>query len=72
MHPWAALYVFQVAIGMAVWPWLYRDAAILIGVGVGIPFAILGVLLLRSKAAFSVTEPATVSNQEEQEGKQDG
>lgn len=51
MHPWAALYVFQVAIAMAVFPWLYRDASFA-GIGVAIPFVILGVMLLRSRESF--------------------
>ena len=52
MHPWAALYVFQVAIGMAVWPWLYQDAPIYAGMAIGVPFVILGVFLWRAQGQF--------------------
>lgn len=76
MHPWAAIYVFQVAIGMAVWPWLYRDAGLALGLAIGVPFAILGVMLLRSKDLFgdslhrniddqAATENATNENSKE-------
>jgi|Marorgknorr_s2lv_3_1036020.scaffolds.fasta_scaffold00005_87 nitrogen fixation-related uncharacterized protein len=53
MFPWASLYVFQVAIGMVVWPLLYKGTPPLIGVAIGIPFVILGVMLWRAKNEFS-------------------
>ena len=46
MHPWAALYVFHGGVS-----WLYRDASFA-GIGVAIPFVILGVMLLRSRESF--------------------
>ncbi len=52
MHPWAAVYVFQVAIAMAVYPYLNHDAPLYAGLLVGLPFLILGVMLLRAKVRF--------------------
>lgn len=52
MHPWAALYVFQVAIGMAVFAWLYQDASMPVGLAVGAPFAVLGIMLLLARGRF--------------------
>ena len=52
MFPWAALYVAQVAIGMAVWPWLYSETAWWMGALVGLPFAALAVMLFRAKSQF--------------------
>ncbi|MBO6557651.1 MAG: hypothetical protein JJ934_11875 [Pseudomonadales bacterium] len=70
MHPWAAVYVFQVAIAMAVFPWLYRDAGFT-GIAVAVPFVILGVMLLRSRDSFgSLSAAGSVS--EELEGNQNG
>ena len=70
MHPWAALYVFQVAIAMAVFPWLHRDAGFA-GIAVAVPFVILGVMLLRSKDSFGSLSAAD-SISEDLEGNQDG
>ena len=53
MHPWAAVYVFQIAIGMAVWPWLYQSTSPVIGVAIGLPFVALGIALLRASARFT-------------------
>lgn len=53
MFPWAALYVFQVAIAMGVWGWLYGNAPIYYSMLMGIPFVILGVMLLRAKPLFN-------------------
>jgi hypothetical protein len=53
MFPWAALYVVQVAIGMAVWPWLYQETDWWMGVLVALPFAALAVLLWRAKTQFN-------------------
>jgi hypothetical protein len=61
LHPWAALYVFQIAIGMAVWPWLYQDTPIYIGAVIGLPFAILGVVLWRAKDQFNGLAPVAAN-----------
>lgn len=58
MHPWAAVYVFQIAIAMVVWFFLYGDGVIfsgfgtLAGGGAGLAFTGLGVMLLRAKPLF--------------------
>ncbi len=56
MHPWAALYVFQVAIGMGVWPWLYQDTSPLLSAVISVPFVILGMMLLRARLQFNNME----------------
>ena len=60
MFPWAALYVFQVAIAMVVWGWLYGDAPLYISVLIGIPFAVLGLFLWRAKPQFNGLAADTV------------
>ena len=53
MHPWAALYVAQVAIGMLVWSLLDERGSLLTGV---IPFALFGALAVavwRARPSFS-------------------
>ena len=53
MFPWAALYVFQVAIAMVVWGWLYGDAPLYISALIGIPFVVLGIFLWRARSQFN-------------------
>ena len=52
MFPWAAIYVLQVAIGMAVWLWLYNGTDWWKGALVGLPFLLLAIMLWRAKAIF--------------------
>ena len=52
MFPWAAIYVLQVAIGMAVWSWLYNNTDWWIGALVGLPFLFLAAMLWRAKGLF--------------------
>lgn len=53
MHPWAALYTLQVAIGMLVWNLLYSSGGGLIGGLISAtPFLILGLLLWRARYRF--------------------
>jgi len=67
MFPWAALYVVQVAIGMAVWPLLYSEAEWWMGALIGLPFAALAVMLWRAKSQFNgmVPEVIDVGQQDE-------
>lgn len=51
LHPWAALYTVQVAIGMVVWGMIYSDASAATAV-VAIPFLLLAWMLWRSKPLF--------------------
>ena len=57
MFPWAALYVFQVAIAMFLFALIRGEIDSILGIAilyaVAIPFVALGVMLWRSKAAFS-------------------
>lgn len=54
MHPWASLYVLQIAIGMFVWSILNDEGQItLVGSLVSIPFLILTFVLWRAKHRFS-------------------
>lgn len=68
MFPWAALYVFQVAIAMVVWGWLYGDAPLYISVVIGIPFVVLGVFLWRARPQFNELTTATAGNETDKEG----
>jgi hypothetical protein len=53
MHPWAALYVVQVAIGMAVWSALdERSPGVWMGLVAALPFLGLAWLLWRSAPLF--------------------
>jgi len=62
MHPWAALYVFQVAIGMAVWPFLYQGTSPVIGFAIAVPFIVLGVALLRASGRFGESAATDVES----------
>lgn len=53
MFPWASLYVFQVAIAMGVWGYLYGSGSIVGSIVVGAVFAVLGVMLWLAKPQFS-------------------
>ena len=53
LHPWAALYVAQIGLGMLVWSVLdERGAGALAGLVSALPFALLAWLLWRSRARF--------------------
>ena len=51
IHPWAALYTLQVAIGMAVWSLIYSDASISVSL-VALPFIVLAGLFWRKRSLF--------------------
>lgn len=54
MHPWAALYVAQIAFGMGVWSALNGSGSgLLSGLLVAAPFAGLSYLLVRHRARFN-------------------
>ena len=54
MHPWAALYTLQIAIGMLVWNLLYDSGSGLIGGLISAPpFVALAYLLWRSQNRFA-------------------
>ena len=60
MHPWAAVYVIQIAIGMFVWSMLdERSRGWTGGIVVAIPFVILAVALWRARARFNATGAKT-------------
>ena len=61
MHPWAAVYVVQVAIAMAVFPWLNQGAPIYAGLIVAVPFVILAVMLIRAKDTFDGNRAVAVT-----------
>ena len=61
MHPWASLYVVQVAIAMAVFPWLNQGAPFYAGLIVAIPFVILAVMLFRAKPLFNDMVPSDIA-----------
>lgn len=53
MHPWAALYVFQIALGMLIWSAMdERGSGLTSGLLVAIPFTALAIVLLRSRPRF--------------------
>ena len=53
MHPWAALYVVQVAIGMLVWNLLYpKGWGLAGGLGAALPFLALALALWRARPLF--------------------
>ena len=53
MFPWAALYIFQVAISMLVWSLLYGGGNVLFGAVAALPFVILGVMLWQARSQFN-------------------
>lgn len=54
MHPAAALYVFQIALGMLIWSAMdERGSGLTSGILVALPFAALAVFLLRSRGRFT-------------------
>ena len=57
MHPWAALYIFQIAIAMVVWSFLYGDVSsvprMLVAGLIGLAFVALGVATWRAKPLFA-------------------
>jgi hypothetical protein len=64
MHPWAALYVVQIAIGMFVWQLLDERGRGLVGASISaVPFIILAIALWRSKSRFIAVD--TVAQDEE-------
>lgn len=71
MHPWAALYTFQVAIGMAVWGWLYGGASALLASVFALPFVALGVAIWRAKERFNGAAPAALSDTDQSQEKQE-
>jgi hypothetical protein len=53
IHPWAAVYVAQIAFGMLLWSAMdERGSGLVRGAVVAIPFIALAVALVRSKAKF--------------------
>ena len=52
MHPWAALYIVQIAIGMLVWSLLYQGSLVA-GLVSGSIFGALAWLFWRSKPLFN-------------------
>lgn len=61
MHPWAGLYVIQVAIAMAVFPWLNQGAPLYAGLLIAVPFVILAIMLFRARSLFNDMVPAQTS-----------
>ncbi len=51
LHPWAALYTVQVAIGMVVWSLIYSDASMVAAL-VALPFLLLAWMFWRAKPEF--------------------
>lgn len=62
MHPWAAVYVLQVAIGFPVFGWLYGDASIWFASLFSLPFIALAVALARARHLFSDRETVSSDN----------
>ena len=59
MHPWAALYIAQIAVGMFVWSLLdERSPGWWVGVISALPFAALAVLTWRAASLFSAPSPS--------------
>lgn len=52
MHPWAALYTLQIALGMTVWSFLNGESAVLMASITAPPFAIIAALLWRARWRF--------------------
>ncbi|MCP5349279.1 MAG: hypothetical protein R3F41_07885 [Gammaproteobacteria bacterium] len=58
MHPWAALYALQVAVGMLVWNLVdERGGGLPVALVSAVPFLILSVLLWRARTGFSAQQP---------------
>ncbi len=67
MHPWASLYVVQIAIGMFVWALLdERSPGWWGGVIAAVPFAILAVALWRSRHRFTTVAATDGDGAEDQ------
>jgi len=59
MHPGAALYVLQIALGMLIWSTnSVQGSGVTSGLLVALPFVALAIFLLRSRQRF-VSEPAS-------------
>jgi short-subunit dehydrogenase len=60
MHPWAALYTAQIAIGMLIWPLLYVDGvkSIFLAAASFAAFAFLTRALWRAEPLFAASPPA--------------
>ena len=63
MHPWASLYVVQIAISMFVWQFLDERGSdsIIAAIGGAIPFILLAIVLWRAKEKFN--NPANSKDQ---------
>jgi hypothetical protein len=62
LHPWAALYTLQVAIGMLVWNVLdERGSGLLAGAITALPFLLLVMMLWREKYRFAMQSPQSDS-----------
>jgi len=60
MHPWASLYVVQIAISMFVWQFLDERGSdsIIGGLAGAVPFILLAIVLWRSKEKFNNPAPS--------------
>jgi short-subunit dehydrogenase len=60
MHPWAALYTAQIAIGMLIWPLVYVGGAgsLILAAGGFVAFALLTRALWRAEPLFSALPPS--------------
>lgn len=59
LHPWAAVYVAQIAFGMLVWSIMDgRGSGMISGLLVSVPFIVLATALVRSRQTFSAATPA--------------
>jgi hypothetical protein len=58
MHPWASLYVVQIAIGMFVWQMLdERGRGLIVAIISAVPFILLAIALWRAKRRFLRVPP---------------
>ena len=65
IHPWAAVYVGQIAFGMLLWSAMdERGSGAIRGALVALPFIALAIALVRSKQKFQPV-PETEENQDE-------
>lgn len=68
MHPWACLYVVQIAISMFVWQMLDERGRGLMGASISaLPFIILAIALWRSKDRFNTVKASTEPSPQDQE-----